>query len=224
MPQKKTQPQSHTLIVAAFVGVLLVAAGLFFSQSGSNNLGMLPLQPKTSDANNPAAGILPEVSIPNDWPTYQGDEYAFEYPEGAKIDHGAGGIYNESTRVTQMGPKQIASGRTQTELFDGYSFTVLELGSTSEKTLQEFAAEQHRNSQESCLDGVEVPQPQPVTLSSGLQGFQFEVIGCRVDNVQTFVENKGTAYLLVQSFVGEPVDQAEYRQLTEQILSSFRFL
>jgi hypothetical protein len=77
---------------------------------------------------------------------YDNFEYSFKHPAGLKSDSGAVGTGFESIRFQLMGPKQISSGRTQTSLFDGYSFEVTKLGLATQKTPEQWATERRNNS------------------------------------------------------------------------------
>lgn len=171
----------------------------------------------------PTTAASPTVDLTAAWETYAGDEYSFRYPKGLKSDTGAAGADRESIRVQFMGPKQIASGRTQTELADGYAFIVTKIGSASEKSASDWALEARAQTKEWCnFEGSKVSEVGEVTVD-GQAGFQFTDEGCYGDHTTTFVADEGRVYRITQFYTGEDDDVPEYKGLTELILSTLKF-
>ncbi len=123
-----------------------------------------------------------------------------------------------------MGQKQIDSGRTQTELFDGYSFRIGEIMNESKLALEQLSKNERENAQNNCLEREKGQVSQLRTVSiSGLTGYQYSVEGCYIDYTETIVSFKDKIYRISQLYVGDVEDQGKYKETTNQILSTLRF-
>ena len=106
------------------------------------------------------------------WETYSGNEYSFKYPQGLKSDTGAALQGVENIRVGFMEPKQVASGKTQTSLVDGYSFVVTKISSNTTKTAQQQAQEERAISEEDCDFEYSIVSPISQTQIAGISASQ----------------------------------------------------
>ena len=123
-----------------------------------------------------------------------------------------------------MGQKQIDSGRTQTELFAGYSFRIGEIMNESKLALEQLSKNERENAQNNCLEREKGQVSQLRTVSiSGLTGYQYSVEGCYIDYTETIVSFKDKIYRISQLYVGDVEDQGKYKETTNQILSTLRF-
>lgn len=216
-PQAATpKPKKWLLILVILLIILGIAGGIFYLYQ--NKLAVFAPPPLGSP--QPSA----EAADPTaDWEIYSNNEYSFKYPTGLKTDTGAAGAGYESIRVQYMGQKQIQSGRTQTSLFDGYAFIVTKVSSNSTKTSLQQAEEEQNNSKESCdSEDAFVSKISPVTVSL-VEGYQYYG-SCLGDYVSTFLNYKSNLYRLTQLYVGEEPEVSEYNKITDQILSTFKFL
>lgn len=153
-----------------------------------------------------------------DWSTLSHSEYTLRYPKEAK-----GEVRDNEAVIVFMGQKQIDSGRTQTELFDGYSFRVGVISSDQGVPLAQLVKTERENAQNNCqTEGGIVSDVRPATIS-GQAAFQYSVRGCYIDYTETFLRVQNTTYRISQSYVGEAEDQATYQAITDQILSSLTF-
>ncbi len=122
--------------------------------------------------------------------------------------------------VVYMGPEQMNSGRTQTELFDGYSFRMGNVSLAPYATLEELVTTERKNAQEHCQEGGVVSDITP-TKVAGQDAFRYVATGCYIDYTETFVGFKDRYYRISQSYVGTM--QESYKGITDQILSSVQF-
>jgi hypothetical protein len=143
-------------------------------------------------------------------------DYSYRHPAGLKYDTGAGGSDYPSSRFTFIGPEQIKSGRTQTELFDGYAFSVINWGSSVQNVPEKMIREQHANASENCKTLSDIST---VTVS-GKTGYQYSG-DCYSTSTLTVVSDGTHTYMITQIYMGK--DGAADKKITDAIFSSFRF-
>lgn len=195
-------------ILLTIIVLLSIAGWINFRYGGSQK----------SESTQPTP--TPSIKIPENWKTLTNLNHVFKYPEEA-----TGEAREDESIVYFMGKKQIDSGRTQTELFDGYSFRVGEISSTSELPLKELANGERENAINNCSEreNDQVSQLKNVFID-GQVGYQYSVQGCYIDYTETIASFDNKFYRISQSYVGDPEDQRKYQEITNQILSSFKFI
>ncbi|RJQ35727.1 hypothetical protein C4559_06570 [Candidatus Microgenomates bacterium] len=233
--QPPIQPQTKTNLIMPIVITLLVSGvvfglgGYFFGkQSLPTQKVVENIQTSPTAISSPtpfsSPSVAPTVSdSTSNWETYNSSEYSFKHPKGLKSDTGAAGTGFENIRFQLMGPKQIASGRTQTSLFDGYSFVVTKIGLATQKTPEQLATERRSNSKENCGPEVILSDVKPITVGKGT-GVQYSVKNCMEDYTSSYISNGTNVYEITQLYVGELADQKAYEEITDQIFSSLKFL
>ena len=164
----------------------------------------------------------PLIDPTANWQTYANDEYTFKYPSGLQSDTDAAGAGVDSIRFTYLGPTQIDSGRTETEVFDGYQFVVTKVETNTTLTAQEKASQDRTNSQTNCPENSTISNVFPTQIS-GLTAYQYSATGCFSDYTTSYVVNNDNLYSITQSHAGEPPKDQEYKEITVQILSTFQF-
>lgn len=214
--QTPTPPKdSHwvsILSMAVFVLLSLGAVAFLYYQNQQLK-GMLSNYQAT-----PLASPIPVAT--NDpttnWKTFANPSktYSFKYPDGLKSDTGAAGSGFESIRFAFMGQKQIDSGRTQTELSEGYMFIVTKIGSTSAFDSKKEAEKQQTSSTETCKNIGDLTK---VKIDS-LDGYS---VGCLGESVTTFVSDGKNIYSITEFYTGD--NREAYKKTTDQILSTFKF-
>jgi hypothetical protein len=207
----KTNNLKQAVVIAAFFAVLLFG-GYFLNKQ-------LFINPQTTNQEN---SVTPTADLTADWETYTGADYSFKHPKGLKSDTGAAGTGFESIRVQFMGPKQVASGRTQTSLFDGYSFVVTKIGSDLQKTPAQWADERINNLKDGCGPEVSWSEVKQITIDKET-GVQYTVENCMGDYTASYVAYNGNVYEITQLYVGEETDQRDYEEITNQIFNSLKF-
>lgn len=210
------------LFVTILSGVVVIIIG---------TLAWIKLNPQTDKYKKPIStdstqktepivvDITPTPNPTESWEVLNNLGYKFKYPTEAK-----GESREEESLVVHMGQKQIDSGRTQTELFDGYSFRVGEIINDKNLTLEQLAKGERENTQNNCNSEDGKVSEVKIFKVDGKNGFQYSALSCYIDYTETIVENAGKFYRISQSYVGEPTDQEDYKKTTEQILGTFEFL
>jgi len=202
---------SYKLLSLILTAIFIVSLGWYLNKS----------QDLPSESDKYIADATPTLGFTGreGWETQSTNNFSFMYPTEAKAE----GRESESI-VVYMGQKQIDSGRTQTELFDGYSFRVGRFEQTDNQSLKE-AAESDRNNAEVGCEGYDgtVSELVEVAVADTL-GYQYSSKGCYIDYTNTFVENSEIIYLVSQSYVGDKDDQDKYKEITNQILSTLTFV
>jgi len=229
-PKASAKQNYKLLIVIACLFYLLMAGGL--SYLGYQNfqlqqkLNQFLLQEDVNQASltpSPLPNSNPSMSDATaDWETYTSPDYSFKHPSYLKSDTGAAGTGFESIRFQYMGPKQIASGRTQTSLFDGYSFVVTKISSTTQKTPEQWATERRNNSKDNCGTEVVLSEIKQITVGKA-SGVQYSVENCMGDYTSSYLSYRGNIYEVTQLYVGEEADQGKYEEITKQIFSTLKF-
>lgn len=189
-PVNQIKPEKSSSPVIWFLAILLVgllaSTGILAYQNMNlrNQISSLPS----------ISTVLPQPSATSDvtvnWKTYTNPSktYSFKYPEGLKSDTGAAGSGVESIRFTFIGPVQLASGRTQTELNDGYFFVVTKVGLTTQFDPKTEAEKTSLSSKENCSN---VSSLLNITLA-GINAFQYS---CPRSNTLTYLsDGKNTYY------------------------------
>jgi len=179
--------------------------------------------PSNSPTSIPTVSTSSTSDSTVNWETYTGSEYSFKHPAGLKSDTGAAGAGSESIRFQYMGQKQVASGRTQTELFDGYAFIVTKIGLISQKTPEQLATERRNNSKDNCGSDVVLSEIKSVSLGMS-KGVQYSVKNCMGDYTSSYVSSGNNVYEIIQLYVGENVDQKGYEEITNQIFNTLTFM
>lgn len=157
------------------------------------------------------------------WQTYSSDDYSFMYPPETKTDTDAAGEGSESIRVRFIGPVQQASGRTQTELFDGYAFIVTKIEINAEESAQKQAEKERAAAHVYCEQkGSELSEVAKVTVA-GTSGYRYTATNCYTDYTVTYLENGGSIYSITQTYTGDGEALAEYKVTTDKILSTLVF-
>lgn len=182
-------------------------------------LGWVTLTKTKTDTPNGEKNTPTPSNTFEKWKVLSNKNHTLQYPPEA-----TGEARDNESIVFFMGPKQIASGRTQTELFDGYSVRVGKMDSVPETSVETVAINEKENAQQNCLSYNEASvSPIKNVLVSGQPGFQYTVTNCYIDYTETIVSVTDTPYRISQSYVGDPADQQKYKEITEKIVASIRF-
>lgn len=218
------------ILITLLVSLVLFGLGGYYvgKQSAAipnvvENVETSPIPTSSATPSNSPSAAMIDLDATADWETYSSPEYSFKHPKGLESDRDAAGAGAESIRVKLMGPKQIASGRTQTSLFDGYFFVVTKIGSITEKSVAEWAAERKSNSEGSCGPEGTVSADKTIALENA-SGVQYTVKNCMGDYTLSYLSNGTSVYEVTQLYTGEPADQKVYQEITNQIFNTLRFL
>lgn len=205
---KKYQHGGVNIAVLFIMLVILGGASWIYFQSRIIN-----------QKNNQAPIPTSTLDLTENWNSFTNLNHTFKYPSEATAE-----AREDESIVHFMGQKQIDSGRTQTELFDGYSIRIGEIINDSKLTLEQLSKNERQNAQNNCLEreGGQVSQLETISIS-GRTGYQYFAVGCYVDYAETIVSFEDKFYRISQSYVGDVEDQKKYQKITNQILSTFKF-
>lgn len=219
------QPKQNNFLVILLSVLLFLSvsiAGFFAYQTQMlvKELTMLKTEEKVVDTSEPTtqpdATESSEVDPTADWKTYTGKLFSFKYPKDAKLEVQPDGV----VKIMYMGQKQIDSGRTQTSLFDGYGFFV---APSKEKVSLEDGYKNRVESFNNVCDSEKMGKSK-ITKIDGFQALQYDS-SCLGDYTTSLVINKDNIFFeLSQLYVGETADQSDYKKITDQILSTLKFL
>jgi hypothetical protein len=221
------------IIAVVFFFLGIVAAYLFLSVNQLNNIQVKVLDFEKESTGTPTptpSGTSvfstvtptpdPVADITKDWESYSNDEYTFKYPKSANLD--TKGLAPYATRVTFMGQQQIDSGRTQTELWDGYTVTISKKGELSGKTLKQVVHEDIASSKSTCPVTPEISEPTQTTFDQK-PAYQF-TDSCMGEATQIYLNNSGTVYIITQLTAGDDEHLPGYKETTNQIAETIKFL
>jgi hypothetical protein len=169
----------------------------------------------------PAASI----SLDN-WKTFTSNEYgmSFQYPPEANFYESSSGTGPSNIfKVTYMGTKQKASGRTQTDLADGYILTVSVNAKSAGISVQSLAQQRYAGAKENCQQDATFTKITPGTLGSSAAS-TYTVTNCLGDYTEYFVENAKYIFEITQIYTGAPEDVPMYKQTSGQIASTFKMV
>lgn len=155
-----------------------------------------------------------------DWETYisSSKDYSVKHPKGLKIDNNTAGAGEESTRFVYMGQSQIDSGRTQTELADGYFFVIAKIGKNSQFEPKAEITKSLANTKEECVqDNASFTSVTQMKLGE-INAYQYSA-SCRTDYTITYLSDSKNTYSITQFFTNQ-----DYKTITDQILSTFKFI
>lgn len=199
--------------------VFLVSFYFFTTKNkdlGSDNSSLSPITDKpTPTANMPTDNVIYD----NSWVEHSNLDFSFKYPSQAKAE-----ARDDESLVIYMGQKQIDSGRTQTEIFDGYTFRITKVDLDQNLSAKDLAIQEFEIEQENCTNSDESVVTNVVDVVVGQkQGYQFTGAGCYTDFTETIVSNGDNVYRIVQIYAGESPDLDLYKKTTEKILQSLVF-
>lgn len=207
MKPVETKAKVSPMMIMFIVLVLLLAGVSAFLGYQNMQLQKQIVSLKTSST--PFATVDPTAN----WISYTryADIFTFKYPKEAKPseDNTASNI-----RFVYMGPKQVASGRTQTDLFDGYFFSIIKVGTLEQFDPKTEAVKQQQNSKETCSQVSDISE----FKLNELNGFIFS---CPNNYDLIYLTNSKDTYLITKFYAGDSLNS--YKATTDQILSTFKF-
>lgn len=197
-------------IIILFVSLVIAGiTGWFYFQPLNNK------QENNQIQSTPSPTFDPTES----WKTLSNFNHTLKYPREAKAE-----TRESESVISFIGRKQIDSGRTQTELFDGYSFRIGEIINDSKLALEQLSKNERENAQNNCLEreGGQISPLESISID-GQVGYQYSAEGCYIDYTETIVSFESKIYRISQSYVGDVEDQKKYKEITNKILSTLRF-
>lgn len=215
---KKNFPLLPLILILLFLSATTATAFLYFqNQSLKSQLSSLTqvIANPEGTLSEPTPEAMMEEDPTADWKTYINptQTYSFKHPNGLLSDTKASGSGYESIKFTLVGPTQIASGRTQTELFDGYSFSVTKIGPSEQYKAQIEIDKQIEDSKGACQE----VDPAETVIVNNIQAYRY-FGNCLGTFYTIFISDGRDTYRISQLFTND-----NYKLITDQILSTFEF-
>lgn len=203
-------------IVLVFISLLLLLFTAFLTYQ---NIQLQKQVVALRSTPSPTSDVTPDSTA--NWKTYTNstNDYSFKYPPNLTSDTGATGDGFGGVRFAYIGPRQYP--KTETELSDGYVFSVTLRGSVSSKNTVDSVTQ---GSREGACPDVSMIGETKKTFLAGREAQTYTVNCLILDYTEYFVSDGKIIYQITQAYLGEPNDQVEYKKIVDQILSTFKFL
>jgi hypothetical protein len=177
--------------------------------------------PITTTSPAPSASLAPSAS-PIAVSPLNTDFFTLTYPVEATTPAVIKSPDSIEWRIMYMGDTQKASGRTQTELFDGYMVSLTRFEVPTSTNSARLQAEADRQSTiDACGEGGATP------ISEGKVGSYPALTffgGCLGEATQYYLTNNGELYRITAMVVGPETTLKSYNQLVQNIFTSLKFL
>ena len=198
----------NTTIFKAFL--VLIIIGLAYLRYG--------MKEQVVESPKPSSAIIPSPS-PLSMRTLETPYFSLEYPLEASAAAVVESPDSMEWRVNYMGKSQLDSGRTQTELFDGYAVTITKFEIVGDNPDLVQAQADRQGIVDACSEEQVTP------IRSDKLGDR-EVIsyfgGCLGEATQYYFEDSGSLYRISAMIVGPDSEVAKYDLIVDSILDSFK--
>lgn len=175
-----------------------------------------PDQPQNTQVSSPEPSSLPKTGS-----TLKTPYFSIDYPSVASSSPVSELPDSTTWSVSYMGPKQKASGRTQTELFDGYAVSLTRF---SEIVGDDPLTTQAESDRQGTIDGC---GEDSVTQITSLKLVNHQALsftgGCLGEATNYYLLAGSALYRISTMAVGTPEDSYNYEQTVKDILSSLEF-
>jgi hypothetical protein len=211
-PEHQNTKDNHWITIlsmAVFVILSLGAVSFLYFQNMELKKMIASNQSLTSPT--PTSIQTPDPTL--GWKTYASEAFSFRYPGEAELRE-----QPDTIAISFMGNKQKESGRTQTELFDGYAFNVWQVKDAKSESLSEFADSRIQDLTPVCTEVGNLSE----STVSGVRALTHRLV-CLGDYDAYYVKGGDKYYEITLLYVGDEEDQPGYELITKQILSTFRF-
>ena len=215
-PSVPPSPKTKSKLIPALLIILILSvlslAGLYSYKN------FFVKAPEPTPVPTPEATPDPTA----DWKTYTNTEFKFslKYPEEVKNSVAVNGPFT-TFKFTFIGPVQESSGRTQSELSDGYMITINAAPITENITLQNLQLGAEKGRQGTLNAGYgdicEVSEINSGVLDSA-PTIEYTATNC-IGNYRNILTFKGS----VQYQIAGLYTNSEYELIVNQILSTFKF-
>ena len=213
-------------ILLLYTTLIVLCAGIIGYSFGRQSIPTSYLPPEdiygTPNPISPTPLPIPDQEPLTDWLTFDSKEYSFKYPPQSKQPETTLSKNESTVKLSYMGQKQIDSGRTQTELWDGYIFTIRRTSLSTNTTPQKHVETLRENTINDCpTDSKTVSEIRQVTLNN-ISGMEYSA-QCMSDFTITVIQNDNLIYEITQLYMGEEPELSNYKQITSNILKSLTF-
>lgn len=229
----RNSSRGHVLLAALlFITLASVAVGALYLWQTRPSQPLTPSSTVTAPtesettANQPTATTHAADETVN-WKTYTDTQYgfSFKYPKEAQVEVLTGEIFKDKplvheVRVSYLGP----DNRPQTEVSDGYFFTVDLIRKQPDRNLRAIIADEIK----ACLevgDLLSLQTPEEFYAKSGVWRYSCQGLGISVHDLMLDPTENGFYYNLI-THVANPKETKEkiYQKTVDQILATFKFL
>ncbi len=177
---------------------------------------------------SPVIPVVTSSPTPTPAPVVSDDQtlettyFSLSYPKVATSSPVSESPDSTSWTIRYMGQKQVESGRTQTELFDGYAITFTVFPSVVGDDPALTQAESDRDgSRNGCTDSSVAPIRE--TELAGKKAYTFTG-GCIADSTSFYFIAGDSLYRISTMAVGEPGVVTIYQQAIDKIITSFKII
>jgi hypothetical protein len=200
----------NTTIFKGFL--VLIIIGLAYLRFGYNQQAVdTPTASPAISSPTPSLSSLQTLETPY---------FSLQYPLEASATPSVESPDSEEWRVSYMGDTQKESGRTQTELFDGYIVTITKFEVVDASSSAQIQADTDRQGIiDACGDD------RVTKIKSDKLG-DIDVIsyfgGCLGEATNYYFEDGDSLYRISKMVVGSEVDVAKYNLIVDSMLDSFK--
>jgi hypothetical protein len=200
------------IIPSLIVVIALASASYFFLQ----NQKLQKSSDFAQDTSPPPTPITRDET--ENWKTYTGRYFSFEYPLEAILNEQGSEMQSQEVSVTYI---KSGANKPNTDLSDGYIFSVTYGSFIGTGPIEETINKFRSQIKEACSNPI-ISTNRSVIVGN-IPALSYDVTNCMSGYTQTVVVNNSRAFLIYQT---QPNDnlQHDYRQITNQILGTFRFL
>jgi hypothetical protein len=179
--------------------------------------------PKSPDVELPGTSvvIVSPSPTPEPWQSFATDDFTLDYPKEASASAVDGGPDSIAWRINYMGEAQKASGRTQTELFDGYAVNIDRFQVASDSAALVQAELDRAQSQDLC--GEEDIAAMTTTTFAGEPAHTY-TSSCLGESTQLYQQRGEYLYRISTMVAGEAEQLVIYKDILTRILGSFSYL
>ena len=197
---------------ALYIVLILIALGLGYLKFHTQDVPPSPMPSPFLPSPTPLASVQ----------TLTTAYFSLEYPSDATASPVTEGPDNQTWAFSYMGETQRASGRTQTELFDGYALTITRFQtSSSDDAIQTQAQADMQGISDAC--GESHLTTLAPTLIAGHEAQNFTG-GCLGEATYYYFLDSENLYRLTVMIVGpETSTTTTYQEIVDQIISSLKF-
>ena len=197
-----------------YVILILIIIGLSYLRISNSNI------PSPTPTTSPLATTSPTPS-PINTTSLTTQYFTLNYPLEATTPAVSTNPDSIEWRVVYMGESQKASGRTQTELFDGYAVSVarFEVHTTTDSARLQAEADR-QGTIDACGDEGATPITEGKVGSYPALTFFGRCLG---EATQYYLINNDALYRITAMVVGPEADLARYNQAVQSIFASLKF-
>lgn len=140
------------------------------------------------------------------WEKYGSQNFSFIYPAGVKIKE-----ENKTISLIYLGKTQ----KEETELYDGYSFSISQTENAS--NLLSLAKKERQTSLEVCNNQEKVSEIEEIEVAQ-IKGYQY-TSNCTIKTTKIYLQNLKKVYRITTTWAGDE----KYKEILDKILVSLTF-